>query len=71
MEGLSPKAIQRVIEALKIIHGTGVTLFFASTSCERAFLVANRAYIIEKDACPSGGRDELLGNVQVQRHTWA
>ena len=69
MEGLSPKAIKRVIEALKIIQGTGVTLFFASTSCERAFLVANRAYIIEKGRIVhQAGRDELLGNVQVQRH---
>lgn len=69
MEGLSPKAIKRVIEALKIIQGTRVTLFFASTSCERAFLVANRAYIIEKGRIVhQASRDELLGNVEVQRH---
>ena len=69
MEGLSPKAIKRVIEALKIIQGTGVTMFFASTSCERAFLIANRAYIIEKGRIVyQAGRDELLGNLQVQRH---
>ena len=69
MEGLSPKAIKRVIEALKIIRGTGVSLFFASTSCERAFLVANRAYIIEKGRIVyQAGRDELLANVEVQRH---
>lgn len=69
MEGLSPKAIKRVIEALKIIQGTGVTLFFASTSCERAFLVANRAYIIEKGRIVyQASRDELLANVEVQRH---
>lgn len=69
MEGLSPKAIKRVIEALKIIQSTGVTLFFASTSCERAFLVASRAYIIEKGRIVyQARRDELLANVEVQRH---
>lgn len=69
MEGLAPKAVKRVIEALKIIQGAGVTLFFASTSCERAFLIANRAYIIEKGRIVyQAGRDELLGNVEVQRH---
>lgn len=69
MEGLAPKAIKRVIEALKIIQGAGVTLFFASTSCERAFLVASRAYIIEKGRIVhQAGREELLRDVEVQRH---
>lgn len=69
MEGLSPKAVKRVIEALKIIQATGVTMFFASTSCERAFLIANRAYIIVKGRIVyQAGRDELLANVEVQRH---
>ena len=69
MEGLAPKAIKRVIEALKIIQGTGVTLFFASTSCERAFAVANRAYIIEKGRIVyKAGREEMMGNIEVQRH---
>jgi branched-chain amino acid transport system ATP-binding protein len=69
MEGLSPKAVKRVIEALKLIQRAGVTLLFASTSCERAFLVANRAYIIEKGRIVhQAARDELLGNLEVQRH---
>ncbi len=69
MEGLAPKAIKRVIEALKIIQRTGVTLFFASTSCERAFAVANRAYIIEKGRIVyEADREALLGNIEVQRH---
>ena len=69
MEGLAPKAVKRVIEALKIIQGTGVTLFFASTSCERAFAVANRAYIIEKGRIVyQAGREEMMGNLEVQRH---
>lgn len=69
MEGLSPKAAKRVIEALKIIRETGVTVFFASTNCELAFRIANRAYIIEKGRIVyHADRDELLGNLEVQRH---
>lgn len=69
MEGLSPKAVTRVIEALKAIRDLGVTIFFASTNCELAFRVANRAYIIEKGRIVhQAGREELLGDLEVQRH---
>ncbi len=69
MEGLSPKLVKRVIEALAIIQDHGVTIFFASTNCELAFRIANRAYIIEKGRIVHhAGRDELLGDVEVQRH---
>lgn len=69
MEGLSPKLIKRVIEALTIIQANGVTIFFASTNCELAFRIANRAYIIEKGRIVHhAGRDELLADVEVQRH---
>jgi branched-chain amino acid transport system ATP-binding protein len=69
MEGLAPKLVKRVIEALKIIREAGVTIFFASTNCELAFRIANRAYIIEKGRIVHhAGRDELLGDVAVQRH---
>jgi branched-chain amino acid transport system ATP-binding protein len=68
MEGLSPKLIKRVIEALTIILDNGVTIFFASTNCELAFRIANRAYIIEKGRIVHhAGRDELLADVEVQR----
>lgn len=69
MEGLSPIMIKRVIEALKIIQDNGVTIIFASTNCGLAFRVANRAYIIEKGRIVHhAGRDELLGDVDIQRH---
>jgi branched-chain amino acid transport system ATP-binding protein len=69
MEGLSPKLVKRVLEALAIIQDHGVTIFFASTNCELAFRIANRAYIIEKGRIVHhAGRDELLGDVEVQRH---
>jgi branched-chain amino acid transport system ATP-binding protein len=69
MEGLAPRAVTRVIEALKTIRDLGVTIFFASTNCELAFRVANRAYIIEKGrVVHEAGRDELLGDLEVQRH---
>src|ERR1017187_1559159 len=68
MEGLSPKLIKRVIEALTIILDNGVTIFFASTNCELAFRIANRAYIIEKGRIVHhAGRDELLADLEVQR----
>ncbi len=69
MEGLSPKAVTRVIEALKVIRDLGVTVFFASTNCQLAFRVANRAYIIEKGrVVHQAERDDLLGDLEVQRH---
>jgi len=69
MEGLAPKAVKRVIEALRIIQSSGVTIFFASTNCELAFRIANRAYVIEKGRIVhQAGRDELLGDIEVQRH---
>ena len=69
MEGLSPIMIKRVIEALKIIAASGVTIFFASTNCELAFRIASRAYIIEKGRIVHhAGREELLGDVAAQRH---
>lgn len=69
MEGLSPKLVKRVLEALMFIREKGVTIFFASTNCELALRVANRAYIIEKGRIVHhAGRDELLGDLEVQRH---
>lgn len=69
MEGLSPKAVTRVIEALKTIRDLGVTIFFASTNCELAFRVANRAYIIEKGrVVHAADREALLGDLEAQRH---
>lgn len=68
MEGLSPKLIKRVIEALKIIRDNGVTILFASTNCELAFRIADRAYIIEKGRIVHhADRDALLGDIDVQR----
>lgn len=69
MEGLSPKAVTRVIEALKAIRDMGVTVFFASTSCQLAFRVASRAFIIEKGRIVHRApREELLNDLEVQRH---
>jgi branched-chain amino acid transport system ATP-binding protein len=68
MEGLAPLLVMRVIEALKKIQGEGVTMFFASTNCERAFLIANRAYIIEKGKIVyHGEKDELLNATDIQQ----
>lgn len=68
MEGLSPKLVKRVIDALIAIRNSGVTVFFASTNCELAFRVANRAYIIEKGRIVHhAAREELLRDIEVQR----
>jgi branched-chain amino acid transport system ATP-binding protein len=69
MEGLAPKAVTRVIEALATIRDLGVTVFFASTNCELAFRVASRACIIEKGrVVHQASREALLGDLQAQRH---
>lgn len=68
MEGLSPILVKRVLEALTVIRESGVTIFFASTNCELAFRIANRAYIMEKGRIVHhADRDELLNDVEVQR----
>ena len=67
MEGLSPKATYQVIDALKTIQEEGVTIFFASASCERAFLIASRAYIITKGKIAyQGSKDDLLNSPEIQ-----
>lgn len=69
MEGLSPIAVTRVIEALKAVRDLGVTVFFASTSCQLAFRVAERAFILEKGrVVHQARREELLNDLEVQRH---
>ncbi len=69
MEGLSPKAVTRVIDALKAVRDLGVTIFFTSTSCQLAFRLADRAYIIEKGRIVHHApRDELLDDLEIQRH---
>lgn len=68
MEGLAPLMVMRVIEALKEIQKEGVTIFFASTNCERAFLIASRAYIIERGKIVyHGQKDELLNSPEIQQ----
>jgi branched-chain amino acid transport system ATP-binding protein len=68
MEGLSPKATYQVIDALKIIQSEGVTILFASANCERAFLIASRAYIITKGKIAyQGPKDELLNSPEIQQ----
>lgn len=67
MEGLSPKATYQVIDALKTIQKEGVTILFASASCERAFLIASRAYIITKGKIAyQGSKDDLLNSPEIQ-----
>ncbi len=69
MEGLSPKAVTRVIDALEAIRDMGVTVFFAATSCQLAFRLAGRAFIIEKGRIVhQAPREELLNDLEVQRH---
>jgi branched-chain amino acid transport system ATP-binding protein len=68
MEGLSPKAVKRVIEALKGIREEGVTLLFTSTNCERAFPLGSRAYIIEKGKVMyHGSREDLTEAAEIQQ----
>jgi branched-chain amino acid transport system ATP-binding protein len=68
MEGLAPIMSRRVIEALKTIQKEGVTIFFASTNCERASSIARRAYIIEKGKIVyDATSDELLNAPEIQQ----
>lgn len=68
MEGLAPLMVLRVIEALKKIQKESISIFFASTNFERAFLIANRAYIIQKGKIVyHGEKEELLNAPDIQQ----
>ena len=68
MEGLAPKAVERVIESLMTIQKEGVSILFASTNFQRAFKIARRAYIIEKGKIVFHLTvDELADTLEVQK----
>lgn len=68
LEGLAPKAVKRVIESMRIVKEEGITVFFASASCERALAVAGRVYIIEKGRIVyQGSSPELMAAPEVQQ----
>lgn len=68
MEGLAPKAVERVIESLKAIQNEGVSILFASTNLYRAFKIARRAYIIEKGKIVFHLTEDDLGNtLEIQK----
>ncbi|RJX28350.1 MAG: ABC transporter ATP-binding protein [Desulfarculus sp.] len=68
MEGLAPVAVKRVIESMKAVKEEGITVFFASASCERALAVAGRVYIIEKGRIVyEGSSPELMAAPEVQQ----
>ena len=47
MEGLSPKAVNRVIESLNDIQKSGVAMLIASPSMGEAMSIAKKAYILD------------------------
>lgn len=68
MEGLAPKAVKRVIDSLRIIQKEGITVFFASASCERALAIATRVYIMEKGQIVyTGTSHDLMASPETQQ----
>jgi branched-chain amino acid transport system ATP-binding protein len=68
LEGLAPVAVRRVVGAMRAAQANGVTVFFASASCERALTVAQRAYIMEKGRIVYQGTcEELKADPETQQ----
>jgi len=46
--GLAPATVQRLYEALAVIHGQGVTMLIVEQNVERGLTLADRVYVMEK-----------------------
>ena len=68
MEGLAPVAVRRVVDSMKAAQANGVTVLFASASCERALAVGQTAYIMEKGRVVYQGTcEELKADPETQQ----
>ena len=66
-QGLSPKAIDLVAEAVREIAGTGVSVLLVEQNLALAAMVAQYAYVLETGACVAQGPiTEILSGKTVQ-----
>jgi branched-chain amino acid transport system ATP-binding protein len=68
-EGLSPKIVEQVAQAISRVTASGVTVLLSEQNMHFASLVSERAYVIEKGQIKfSGTIDSLRSNDDIRRN---
>ena len=66
--GLSPVAVERVLETVQRINRNGVAVLFTEQNVQLALSVSHRGYVLESGRIAVEGRgDELLNHELVRR----
>lgn len=66
--GLSPTAIDRILETVQRVNRSGVAVLFTEQNVQLALSVSHRGYVLESGRIAVEGRgDELLGHELVRR----
>lgn len=67
-EGLAPKIVQQIVEAIREVSASGITIFLADQNLKFARRVADRGYIIAKGVIEHSDHIEAIwSNEQVVR----
>jgi branched-chain amino acid transport system ATP-binding protein len=65
--GLSPKVVDEVFEAIRVIHGEGVSVLLIEQNATKALAVADRAYVMERGRIVSEGKPaDLLAQPHIR-----
>ncbi|MBA7558995.1 High-affinity branched-chain amino acid transport ATP-binding protein LivF [subsurface metagenome] len=68
MEGLAPKLVRRVAEAMAAIQKEGITILLCEARLEKALLIAKRGYILETGRIVfQSDKDKLEIPAEIQR----
>ena len=62
-EGLAPKIVDSILETLRRLRHEGLTVLLVEQDVERAFAIADRAYILEKGQIAASG---AIGSLKQQ-----
>jgi branched-chain amino acid transport system ATP-binding protein len=66
--GLSPTAVDRILETVQRVNGSGVTMLFTEQNVQLALSVSHRGYVLESGRIAVEGRGaELLEHELVRR----
>jgi branched-chain amino acid transport system ATP-binding protein len=66
--GLSPTAVQHILQVMRTVNAEGVALLFTEQNVELALSVSHRAYVLESGRVALAGRgEEVLGHDMVRR----
>jgi branched-chain amino acid transport system ATP-binding protein len=66
--GLSPTAVQHILDVVRTVNSEGVALLFTEQNVELALSVSHRAYVLESGRVALSGRgEEVLGSELVRR----